>query len=98
MQSRDIRKTTAVGSNAVQPTAYQIRSGHFVIPAKFYEAHKHELAWKQSFDVVAFGTRYSAKKIDDDRRLYIRLRENVTSGDTISLDIRAGLLHVERSV
>ena len=94
MQQSPGRKTTAVGADGVRPTDYQIRSGHFVIPAGFYEANKHALAWKLGFDVVAFGSRYEGKQIDEDRRLNVRLREHITPGDVIRLSINERQLHV----
>jgi hypothetical protein len=65
-----------------------------VIPAGFYEAHKTALAWNSGFDVVAFGTKYSGKKIDEDRRLNVRLRDALTSCELIRLAIDGRTLHV----
>jgi hypothetical protein len=92
-----VRKTTAVDADGVQPTAYQIRSGHFVVPRMFYDAHKSSLAWKAAFKVTAFGKEYFGKKIDDDRRLNIRLREEIAPGDVLRLTITDGALHVTKA-
>lgn len=97
MSSADRRKTTAVGADGVRVTDYQIRSGHFVVPIAFFKAHKDSLVWGSGFDVVAFGTAYGDKKIDEDRRLNIRLREQVVPGDIIRLRIEGRTLHVARA-
>jgi len=96
MQPSPGRRTTAVGADGVRPTEYQIRSGHFVIPAGFYESNKDAVAWKSGFDVVAFGTEYCGRKIDEDRRLNVRLRDHISPGDTIRLSLRGRTLHVEK--
>ncbi|MDF2434910.1 MAG: hypothetical protein JWP44_4541 [Mucilaginibacter sp.] len=97
MESLSQKKTTAVGIDQVRPTAYQIRSGHFVVPRVFYQAHKSALAWESSFNVVAFGKVYRDKKIDYDRRLNIRLRDTIEAGDVLRLNISDGYLHIEKT-
>jgi hypothetical protein len=87
------RKITAVGADGVRPTHYQIQSGHFVVPFPFYEANKDAIPWNVGFDVVAFGAEYHGKTIDQDRRLYVRLRSHVVPGDVLTLTVRSDVLH-----